>query len=188
MKTVYIWEEAKEYLVNGYNETLPDNIILHLGTNDICNGVPSYSILKSVKETVDIIFNKNRSIKITLSAVIPRGDDYQLDLERQDFNLKLLRWSHSHNKIFFVDNSNLSNRGRINEKLYAVDNIHLNPQGVNFLTSNISIELKNQLEISQLYRLPQDGQKERWKQNESRGRGKFMFCERTSRSWSPPSF
>ena len=29
MKTAYIWEEAKEYLVNGYNETLPDSIILH---------------------------------------------------------------------------------------------------------------------------------------------------------------
>ncbi len=79
--TAYTWEEAKDFVLN--KQSLPDSIVLHLGTNNIRNGQSTENILKLAKGTSEVIKQKNCNTNITISAVIPRGDSSMLDMERQ---------------------------------------------------------------------------------------------------------
>ncbi len=94
-------------------------------------------ILESAKEAVSSIFNRNKETKVSIISVIPRGDDANLEIERVELNLKLLKWSYEEEKIHLIDNSNLAHRGRINDKLYGKDKVHLNMEGSKILASNI---------------------------------------------------
>ena len=77
-------------------------------------------VIKTVNE-------KLPDTNIIFSNIIPRGE-YDLDIKRQEFNLKMLQKSEEFN--FKVnDNSNLSSRGNIIEKFFASDKIHLSEIG-----------------------------------------------------------
>ncbi len=134
--TAYTRDEAKEALSDP-NMHIPNHVVLHLGTNDIRDGKALDDILESAKEAVRSFFNRNKETKVSIISVIPRGDDANLEIERVELNLKLLKWSYEEEKIHLIDNSNLAHRGRINDKLYGKDKVHLNMEGSKILASNI---------------------------------------------------
>lgn len=181
--TAYTWDEAKEALSDP-DILIPNHVVLHLGTNDIRDGKALDDILGSAKEAVQSIFNRNKEAKVFISSVIPRGDDANLEIERVELNLKLLKWSHEEEKIHLIDNSNLAHRGRINDKLYGMDKVHLNLEGSKILASNISFPLKEQLGLVTNQQV--QGQRKDWRDLRRRGRrgGPYNGGFR-QRSWSP---
>ena len=131
-----------------------------------------------------MIFDRNCRAKVTISSVAPRGDDKNPDLERQELNLKFLKWSHEEENVCFIDNSNLALRGKINEKLYAADKVHLNMEGAKLFSSNLSFNLKEQLGLS-LYTNQESHGPRRGLQRRGR-RGNFYNNGHRQRPWSPP--
>ena len=107
-----------------------------------------------------------------------------LDMERQELNLKLLKWSHDVENLHFIDNTNLSLRGKINDKLYAADKVHLNPEGAKFLISNFSFNLKEQLGIPNPYMNQQSQVQKRGFRRGGRRGGSYNNTPRQG-SWSP---
>ena len=164
--------------------TIPNNIVLHVGTNDIRDGKSTEIIMESAKKTVQVILNRNSEARVTISSVIPRGDDVMHDMERQELNLRLLKWSHDEENMHFIDNTNLSLRGKINDKLYAGDKVHLNPEGAKFLISNFSFNLKEQLGISNPCMNQQSQVQKRGFRRGGRRGSSYNNIPR-QRSWSP---
>ena len=121
------------------NEVLKDAdvIVLHSGTNDIKTS------------TVAFLQEINPDVKIVLSNIAPRGDAEVLDINRQEFNIKLLKEYSLDPNVTISDNNNLSRHGSIIEKFYGRDNVHLNREGTKILASNISKSLKAVLGIKQ---------------------------------------
>eukprot|EP00794_Sanderia_malayensis_P011382 gene11382-12568_t len=184
----YTWSQVEETVAD-QNLTLPDNIVIHTGTNDLRDGISADEIINSAKKTADIILSRNANAHLTFSAIIPRGDNELLDIERQDVNLKMLKWCHNQERIEFVDNTNLSVRGGINVKMYAQDKIHLNETGTKLLASNIGFSLKSQLQIAHLYQVP--NRNPRGQGFRRRGSRNPQFDARgghRGRSWSPAEY
>eukprot|EP00794_Sanderia_malayensis_P016225 gene16225-17861_t len=184
----YTWSQVEETVAD-QNLTLPDNIVIHTGTNDLRDGISADEIINSAKKTADIILSRNANAHLTFSAIIPRGDNELLDIERQDVNLKMLKWCHNQERIEFVDNTNLSVRGGINVKMYAQDKIHLNETGTKLPASNIGFSLKIQLQIAHLYQVP--NRNPRGQGFRRRGSRNPQFDARgghRGRSWSPAEY
>eukprot|EP00794_Sanderia_malayensis_P001292 gene1292-1426_t len=183
----YTWSQVEETVAD-QNLTLPDNIVIHTGTNDLRDGISADEIINSAKKTADIILSRNANAHLTFSAIIPRGDNELLDIERQDVNLKMLKWCHNQERIEFVDNTNLV-RGGINVKMYAQDKIHLNETGTKLPASNIGFSLKIQLQIAHLYQVP--NRNPRGQGFRRRGSRNPQFDARgghRGRSWSPAEY
>ncbi len=77
--TVYTWNSLFEF-IEYPDQVIPNNIIVHIGTNDIRDGKEIEDIVRCAKESVKIIHSRNAQAKISISSLIPRGDDAVLDL------------------------------------------------------------------------------------------------------------
>ena len=145
------------------NEVLKDAdvIVLHSGTNDIKTAT-SETCLDKMTSTVAFLQEINPDVKIVLSNVIaPRGDAEVLDINRQEFNVKLLKEYSLDPNVTISDNNNLSRHGSIIEKFYGRDNVHLNREGTKILASNISKSLKAVLGIKQQFKRSNRGNNNR---------------------------
>ena len=144
------------------NEVLKDAdvILLHSGTNDIKTET-SETCLDKMTSTVAFLQEINPDVKIILSNIAPRGDAEVLDINRQEFNIKLLKEYSLDPDVTISDNNNLSRHGSIIEKFYGRDNVHLNREGTKILASNISKSLKAVLGIKQQFKRSNRGNNNR---------------------------
>ena len=108
------------------NEVLKDAdvMVLHSGTNDIKTET-SETCLDKMISTVAFLQEINPDVKIVLSNIAPRGDAEVLDINRQEFNIKLLKEYSLDPNVTISDNNNLSRHGSIIEKFYGRDDVHL---------------------------------------------------------------
>ena len=102
----------------------------------------SETCLDKMTSTVSILQEINPGVKIVLSNIAPRGNAEVLDINRQEFNIKLLKEYSLDPNVTFSDNNNLSRHGSIIEKCYGRNNVHLNREGTKILAPNISKILK----------------------------------------------
>ena len=135
------------------NEVLKDAdvILLHSGTNDIKTET-SETCLDKMTSTVAFLQEINPGVKIVLTNIAPMGDTEVLDINRQEFNIKLLKVYSLDPNVTISDNNNFSRHGSIIEKFYGRDNVHLNREGTKILASNISKSLKAVLGIKQQFK------------------------------------
>ena len=115
--------------------TRPDEIILHIGTNDLKNKSPE-TFARSVVNLGNSIKRENNEIKLTLSSIINRSDDAFLEEKVKQYN-ELLVDLCSTNKWDFIDNNNI-NHSHLNN--YG---LHLNRKGTGALAKNIKHYLIN---------------------------------------------
>ena len=116
-----------------------DVTVIHCGTNDI------------KKQTADAFFNMMKSAVTSLHTVnpniAPRVDEEIFDINPQEYNVKLLKEYSLNPKETLCDNSNLAKQGKIINKFYGMDKVHLNEEGSKVLAANISFSIKSVLGI-----------------------------------------
>ena len=89
----------------------------------------------------------NPDIKIVVSNIAPRGDDESVDINRQEYNIKLLKEYNLSPNVMISENNNLSKHGTVIKRFYGHDQIHLNQNGLRVLAANISRSLKSMMGI-----------------------------------------
>ena len=141
-QTAYHLQEIKS-LVESSPSTFKNVSItvIHCGTNDV-KSQTAETCFDTMKSVVDNLQAVNPKMKIVLSCMAPRGDEESYDINRQELNLRLLKEYSLNPVVTLCDNNNLASHGRIINKFYAIDKIHLNEEGSSVLASNISSALK----------------------------------------------
>ena len=140
-QTVYHLQEIKS-LVESSPSTFKNASItvIHCGTNDV-KSQTAEACFDTMKSVVDSLQAINHKMKIVLSCIAPRDDEESYDINRQELNLRLLKDYSLNPVVTLCDNNNLANHGRIINKFYAIDKIHLNEEGSSVPASNISSTL-----------------------------------------------
>ena len=104
----------------------PEQIILHVGTNDLTNGIDT---TKNLKKLINFIKDQSPSTSVCLSSLITRSDKKGLDVKIIDLNKKLIKLCND-NDLDFIDNKNI-NAGYLSKK-----KLHLNQKGLSLLANN----------------------------------------------------
>ena len=86
--------------------TRPDEIILHIGTNDLKNKSPE-TFVESVVNLGNSIKRENNEIKLILSSIINRSDDAFLEEKVKQYN-ELPVDLYTTNKWDLIDNNNIN--------------------------------------------------------------------------------
>ena len=106
----------------------PDEIIVHIGTNDLRNCTPRQVADSIVNLTENI--SQNSNARVTISGIVPRSDDDALNSKVTESN-KILKTFAGNRSWSFIDNS------RINSSLLSKSGLHLNEKGNAALAKNI---------------------------------------------------
>ena len=120
---------TSETVLENIDETLkskPDCLIVHVGTNDLTNGI---NLLNQAKKIVKQVKKASQNIKIVFSSIITRKDRKNIDKKVSEVNSYLKNYC-SQKNIDFIDNSNLK-EGHLGQK-----KLHLNKKGNSILANN----------------------------------------------------
>ena len=120
---------SRKVLEEMENLDKPDCIIIHIGTNDITNGINS---LNSVKEIVKNVKKCSPNTKVVFSSMLPRKDKKEISKKVADINSNLKNYCQQKH-LNFIDNSSILEKHLKNRKL------HLNKRG-NSILDNIFIK------------------------------------------------
>ena len=114
-------------------ERKPDEIILHVGTNDI-KFKEAREIAEKVVDLGREIQNESPDTKVTISSIINRSDD-SLNSKIKEVNKIVAKFA-KQNHWTFLSNANI-NKGHLNSR-----GLHLNPEGTKILASNFISHIK----------------------------------------------
>ena len=112
------------------------HLLLHVGTNDIGNGVSSHLILQYYSNLLDLIQTYFPSIKIIISAILPRPIDF--DNSKQiviECNNLLANLSLKRNALFVRTYKHFVQQpgSLYKRKCFCKDNLHLSYLGVSVI-------------------------------------------------------
>ena len=114
----------------------PDNLVIHVGTNDIRSSTPQ-NISDEVTKVAQLFKQESRKTEIIISSLIIRSDSPELANKVKDTNVAL-KLKCAENNWSFIDNSNI-NCLHLNRR-----GLHLNHEGTALLQANIGNILKSQ--------------------------------------------
>ncbi len=114
--------------------TNPDNVILHIGTNDI-RSKEAPVIVDQLVELCDQIKKSNPKTKVSISEIIKRDDNEVFQTKVDEVN-KLLKVNFSKSQISVLGHANIDKRG-LNR--YG---LHLNRSGTSLLAKNLIEHIK----------------------------------------------
>ena len=121
---------TSETVLENIDETLkskPDCLIVHVGTNDLTNGI---NLLNQAKKIVKQVKKASQNTKIVFSSIITRKDRKNIDKKVSEVNSYLKNYC-SQKNIDFIDNSNLK------EEHLGQKKLHLNKKGNSILAKKI---------------------------------------------------
>ena len=104
----------------------PDDIIIHVGTNDITNNV---NTVENLRKIVNMILEESPGTKTCISSVTKRTDKKGLETKIKNLNIKLKNFC-TEREINWLDHSNIDNSHLSKKKL------HLNQKGLATLAKN----------------------------------------------------
>ena len=106
----------------------PDEIIVHVGCNDITN---NSNYLTNVKKISEMVNEETPETKLTFSGIMIRKDNKDIKEHTiREINSKLKNYCQQNN-LGFIDNSN------IDESYLGKQKLHLNKRGSSLLAKNI---------------------------------------------------
>ena len=111
----------------------PDDIVIHVGTNGITNGV---TLLNSVKKIVKQVSDISPRTTDTFSSIIIRKDEKHVEKPLADTNTRLKNYCRQKG-ISFIENSNIKESHLRKKKL------HLDKTGKSFFAKNLINYIKN---------------------------------------------
>lgn len=126
-------EDMESYMLPSLR-TEPDEIIVHVGTNDVCDKTPR----QLAEGVVNLCENmsQNSTATVAISSIINRADDEELNKKVIEAN-KILKSFAKDRNWGFIDNSRIS-KNYLNNK-----GLHLNANGTAALAKNIISYLYN---------------------------------------------
>ena len=104
-----------------------DEIILHFGTNDIAS---KYKTIENYRKIINKIKHSSQRTRISISSIIMRGDNIQMNKDIQIMNDELYKLCREH-KLDFINNNNITMDSLNGSRR------HLNRQGNILLARNI---------------------------------------------------
>ena len=107
-------------LVDLPNVSKASAAVIHCGTNDIKLSTADVCFEKT-KKVISHLQDVNPDIKIVVSNIAPRGDDEFVDINRQEYNIKLLKEYNLLPNIMISGNNNLSKHGTVIKRFYVHD-------------------------------------------------------------------
>ena len=110
-----------------------ESVIIHVGTNDLTNGI---NILNNAKKIFKKLMIELPKVNIAFSGLITRKDKKNLDKNVTETNKRLKNCCHQKD-IGYIDNSNIT------EDLLGIKKLHLNRKGNNFFAKNLLKYLNN---------------------------------------------
>ena len=113
-------------------ERKPNVVILHIGTNDLSpkrNEEEKFAVQIAQEVTELAKGIRENDIKIIISGLVPRGDEYETKRKRVNLILADLC---SENNYAFIEHANIVASKHLNKSL-----IHLNKAGDNLLEGNL---------------------------------------------------
>ena len=122
----------KDYVKPSIRENNPDNIILHVGTNDVLSEKIPQVIAQSIVDLAKTVANDN--FQVTVSSIVPRNDQWSKKV--YEVNKVLLNLCKDVNTPFISHSSIDAKRNLNNSKL------HLNIKGSRKLQENFVKYLK----------------------------------------------
>ena len=125
--------DMKDHVKPGLR-TNPDNVILHIGTNDI-RSKEAPVIVDQLVELCDQIKKSNPKTKVSISEIIKRDDNEVFQTKVDEVN-KLLKVNFSKSQISVLGHANIDKRG-LNR--YG---LHLNRSGTSLLAKNLIEHIK----------------------------------------------
>ena len=112
-------------------EKKPDELIVHIGTNDIKSGSSPDAIAEAIVDLCDIVEHQSTDTAISISSVIMRNDDTKLNPIISRVNKTIRKFCHQRNWKF-IDNSNIDHNTCLNRS-----KLHLNKKGTYMLCTNL---------------------------------------------------
>jgi len=112
-----------------------DTIVVHIGTNDIANGVTETGMLDRYKDLARAIkmYSKTGS-ELIFSAIIPRYRDGWSDGIIHRVNKRLMTWHNQQGGVCLRTFSIFRKAHKILPDMFAVDGLHLSRKGVAAMT------------------------------------------------------
>ena len=111
----------------------PDIVVLHIGTNDLTDGINTQ---ENLQEVVDILQLESNETKIALSSVVTRSDKSNMRLKVSTLNTSLKAFC-AKNHIDLIDNSN------VDASCLGAKKLHLNSKDNSYLANNFIRYFKN---------------------------------------------
>ena len=108
--------------------TAPDEIILHIGTNDLKAKTPE-AVVDAATDLGESITQENKDIKVTFSEIITRADDESLTRKVNLYNSFLA-------KVCIERNWKLISNNNINKSHLNSYGLHLNKNGTSIIAKN----------------------------------------------------
>ena len=122
-------EDMESYVIPPLRRN-PDEVIIHVGTNDLRDKT-SRQVAESVVNLSDNILQNSTANKVSISSVIHRNDDLALNSKISECN-KILKSFASNRKWGYIDNS------KIGSTMLNKGGLHLNHKGSSALAKNIT--------------------------------------------------
>lgn len=116
------------------------NIVIHVGVNDICNGLSPDEYMNKLRDKCSQIHNVYPSTRILLSPILPTRL-HQLNERIWDINERIVTLSKTHHNLVLMDNSIFADKNNFLRSDYASyytsDNVHLGSAGIRALANSI---------------------------------------------------
>jgi len=144
------WEadEINDQINNWLNNSSPDIILLHIGTNDISHGELNETTIVDIESTLDKIYSHNSQTVILLCSLIPRFDSLENRPQRtEELNLLIKQlFNQKRNEGFRIYYVGQNEAFRSNENWtqdYMYDYVHPNDDGYHVMAVTFFNVLKN---------------------------------------------
>ena len=113
-------------------------VTVHCGVSNLRDKETTPSMIKRLAESITSLKEALPEIKIAISTPTPVGER-KLEIERNSFNAEAEKQLLDilDDKIFFIDHSNLSDRGLAIKDFYREDEIHLSRNGTHQFRRNL---------------------------------------------------
>lgn len=119
-------------------EKNPDEIIMHIGTNDIKLDTIPQSLADSIVDLCDSVERQAPGTSISISGIVRRNDDAQLNTIISKVNKCLQKFSHQRGWNY-IDNYNIDHTTCLNRS-----KLHLNKKGTYIMSNNFRSHILKQ--------------------------------------------
>ena len=126
-------KDMKHYIVPTL-EKKPDELILHIGTNDLKDTAPK-EVVRDIMALKDFIVKKSPQIKVTISELTLRTDDKKINDKVTNFN-ELLKKACINSKLTVIEHTD------IDDQCVNQSGVHLNKKGTSQFALSIIKHLR----------------------------------------------
>lgn len=150
----YTLKDTKDYIETITDADSPDVFVLHSLCNEIQDKSPE-TCTQDISETVDLIEQKFKDMKVLVSLGLPRSDT-ALNRKIEKTNVLIKEKLSNKSNIYLCDNTNLFYRGAAQHGILNTDGLHLSSIGTRKLGKNLKDALWDLLDLPQVLSVSRD--------------------------------